>query len=300
MISRILAFAGSKQSGKTTSSNFLHGYQLRCAGVITGFDITTEGKLVTKSVNTNEDGKDVESHGLLDVTRNDEEFAQWAAYSMWPYVKSYSFARPLKEISAELFGLSRENVFGDNMLKNSKTFFRWEDMPSIITEKKLLKSKEIKQLIKDGIIKYHEPGRMTHREFLQFFGTDICRKVYDDIWHERLTKDIAVEQPLLAIVDDCRFSNEVEAIHSVSGKVIYLTRNPYSDDHSSEAELKNYNNFDKVIDNANLSIHETNIKIIEAFDEWGWLGEEIPKEKFQPTPQKQEHNLVGGIHTIKG
>ena len=120
MKSRILAFSGSKQSGKTTCCNFLHGYQLRCCGAISGFDITTEGKLVTKSININEDGEEVEFQGFLDVTRDDEEFAEWATHSMWPYVKSYSFARTLKEISIGLFGLSPESVFGDNFLKNSK------------------------------------------------------------------------------------------------------------------------------------------------------------------------------------
>lgn len=300
MKTRVLAFAGSKQSGKTTSSNFLHGYQMRCAGVINGFDITTEGQLVIKSVGVGESGEDIETHGFLDVTRGDEDFAQWAAYSMWPYVKSYSFAKPLKEISSELFGLDRKNVFGDNVLKNSKTFFKWEDMPSVITDKTLLENKQIKNLLDSGILKYHKPGRMTHREFLQFVGTDVFRKIYDDVWHERLTKDIMVEQPLLAIIDDCRFVNEVEAIHGVSGKVIYLTRSLYEDNHSSEAELKKYNNFDKVIDNTNLSIHETNIKIMETFEEWGWLGEEIPQSQFQPKPQQQGHHLVGGIHQIKG
>ena len=163
-----------------------------------------------------------------------------------------------------------------------------------------MNNKEIKKLIDSGTLKYHEPGRMTHREFLQFLGTDLCRKIYDDVWHEKLTKDIMTEQPLLAIIDDCRFINEVEAIHSISGKVIYLTRNPYEDNHSSEAELKKYNNFDKVINNDNLSIHETNVKIMETFEEWGWLGEEIPRSQLQSEPQQKDHHLVGGIHQIKG
>ena len=300
MRSRILAFAGSKQSGKTTSSNFLHGYQLRCNGAVSGFDITTEGKLVIKSINIDDNGEEVESSGFLDVSRDDEEFAQWAAYSMWPYVKSYSFAKPLKEISTELFALSRENVFGDNILKNSKTFFRWEDMPSVITDKTLLKNKDIKKLLDSGTLKYHEPGRMTHREFLQFVGTDVFRKIYDDVWHEKLTRDISIEQPLLAIIDDCRFPNEVEAIQRASGKVIYLTRSLYEDNHSSESQLKNYSNFDKVIDNNNLTIHETNIKIMQTFEEWGWLGEEIAPDKLQHKSPQQEPEIVGGIHKIKG
>jgi hypothetical protein len=56
MTSRILAFAGCKQSGKTTCSNFIHGYQLRANDVIDGFEITNEGKLVVDATMVNHQG----------------------------------------------------------------------------------------------------------------------------------------------------------------------------------------------------------------------------------------------------
>ena len=46
MTTRILAFAGSKQSGKTTCSNFIHGYQLRCHNIVGDFSVTDKGELV--------------------------------------------------------------------------------------------------------------------------------------------------------------------------------------------------------------------------------------------------------------
>ena len=294
MQTRILAFAGHKQAGKTTCSNFLHGYQLRANGIINGFDITTDGKLVIKTTILDDDGKEKEGLGLLDTNRFDGEFAEWAMYNMWPYIKNYSFAKPLKDICIGLFNLQSENIYGSNALKNTNTFFRWEDMPSVITDKELLKNKEIEKLIANGTLHYHKAGKMTHREFLQFFGTDICRKIYEDIWHSRLIGDINNEQPLVAIIDDCRFINEVKAIQSAGGKVIYLSRNLYEDSHSSEIELKQCDHFDAVVDNQDLSIHETNVKIIDILDSWGWLGKEIVPTYNKPMPEK-----VGGIHKIK-
>jgi hypothetical protein len=293
MQTRILAFAGHKQAGKTTCSNFLHGYQLRANGVIDGFDITTDGKLVIKTAIIDDDGKEKEGFGLLETNRLDAEFAEWAVYNMWPFIKNYSFATPLKDICIGLFGLQQENIYGNNSMKNANTFYRWEDMPSIITDKDLLTNPEIKKLVDSGILHYHQKGKMTHREFLQFFGTDICRKIYEDIWYSRLLNDINHEQPLVAIVDDCRFINEVNAIQNAGGKVIYLTRNLYDDSHSSEAELKECNHFDATIDNQDLSIHETNIKLIEILDSWGWLGKEIIPNN------KSMLQKVGGIHKIK-
>ena len=129
-------------------------------------------------------------------------------------------------------------------------------------------------------------GKMTAREFLQFFGTEVCRNIYNDIWAERLIKDIELESSLLAVVDDVRFSNEVECIQNAGGKVVRLTRQPHSDSHASETELDSYEDFDAVIDNQNMNINETNQEIIKLLEEWGWLGEEVK-------PAKEPEKLTG-------
>ena len=298
MKSRILAFAGSKQAGKSTCSNFLHGYQMRSHNVVSDFGITEDGDLAITTNIAGADGKTERGNAILDITRTDIEFADWAAFNMWPYVKSYSFAAPLKQIAVELFQMGSDQVYGSDADKNSATIFRWEEMPGVITDEKVAKQKDIQKLIDCGTLKYHKRGRMSAREFLQFFGTDICRYTYEDIWQSRLVKDISVEQPLLAIVDDCRFPNEAEAISNAGGKVIKLTRSPYQDKHASESALSSYKDFDAVIDNANLSIHDTNIEIINLLNEWGWLGAEIA---LTPEPEEKapEPELVGGIHKFK-
>ena len=149
----------------------------------------------------------------------------------------------------------------------------WQDVPMSVSQKKKKK------------------GKMTAREFLQFFGTDVCRNIYNDVWAERLIKDIELESSLLAVVDDVRFSNEVECVQNAGGKVIRLTRQPYSDSHSSETELDDYKDFDAVIDNQNMSINETNQEIIKLLEQWGWLGEEV---KAAEEPEK-----LTGIQKIR-
>ena len=69
--------------------------------------------------------------------------------------------------------------------------------------------------------------------------------------------------------------NEAEAIKRAGGKVIRFTRNPHDDDHASETALKNYNGFDCVIDNANMSIDETNKAILSQLGKWEWLKAKI-------------------------
>ena len=298
METKILAFAGHKQAGKSTCANFLHGYQLRANGIINGFDILVDGSLVIDTVMVDSEGVEQSGKGALDTTRTDAEFAEWAAYNMWPYVKRYSFASTLKEIAVGLFGLKEDNIYGNNIQKNQKTHLHWDDMPGVITNAVLAKKKAIKKLIDDGVLIYHKAGKITHREFLQFFGTEICRKMYEDIWRTKLIEDVVRESPLLAVIDDCRFPDEIEAIQDAGGKVINLTRNKFTDSHASESALTGFSGFDVSIDNENLSIHETNIEIIQHLDSWGWLGKEIQPDPITPHDASGP-TLVGGIHKIK-
>lgn len=268
MITKVLGFSGRKQSGKTTSSNFIHGYQLRAFGIVNNFCITDIGALLVDT-DIIIDGKETQSWAELNTYRRDSDFAEWASYHMWPYVKNYSFAEPLKYIAVELFGINREQVYGSDEEKNSKTHLKWENMP--FSKKK---------------------GKMTSREFMQHFGTNICRNMHQTIWTDALVKTITTEEPLLAVVDDCRFENEIDAIHSMGGKVIRLTRNLHDDDHDSEKALDTYEDFDKIIDNQNMTIHETNVEIIKTLEEWGWLKDQIANEE-----KKQNKS---GIQKIKG
>lgn len=186
----IIAFAGRKQSGKTTCSEF-----------------------VQKQAN------------LWRLPHNS--------------AKIYNFADPLKQdICMNILGLTKDQCYGTDDQKNELVNCYWEN----------------KQL--------------TAREVMQMVGTEMFRTMQKNVWSDATIRKISIENPSVAIIADCRFPNEVEAIKSAGGTVIKLMRNPYDSNHASEIALdqKNYNesNFDLVIDNRDLSIEEQN-KIIHQF-----------------------------------
>jgi len=279
METKIVAFAGGKGSGKTTSMNFLHGYQLRSYRVIENFAISQRGQLIVKTDVEKEGGGTEVADTYLDVNRKDLDFIDWAMYNVWPFVKKYSFADPLKYMAMSLFGLKEEQVYGSQEHKN-------QVVPDLLREN----MPGIDRAIDYGV---YEPGPMTVREFLQYLGTDIMRSIDQNVWVNRCLQDIEEEQPILAVIDDCRFPNEVAAIQAAGGKVIGLTRDTEGEDsHASEnAFRKVWDDMDYILDNSNKSIHDSCTEIIKAFGDWGWLQEEIVADSKNPKKRK--------IHKIK-
>lgn len=81
---------------------------------------------------------------------------------------------------------------------------------------------------------------VTPREFLQKFGTEVCRDALpkiipqmDSVWLKMFLKHVA-ENPGIVIVDDVRFDDEVAAIKSVGGIIINLGMNSGEHLHKSE------------------------------------------------------------------
>ena len=100
-------------------------------------------------------------------------------------------------------------------------------------------------------------GPMTAREFMQYLGTDVMRKMYEPIWLENCFRRIEEDKPEIAIIGDCRFMNEIHAVQERGGKVIRLKRSLYECSHQSEIDADNYTEFDGVIDNSNLDINQS-------------------------------------------
>lgn len=253
-MAKILAFSGKKQAGKNTMCNFVHGYFLKSFGIIDGFEITEDGELVIDTIVRDENGMEKPGKGIIDITRGDIDFAMWAMDNVWPFVKHYAFATPLKEILVGLFDIPKEVIYGNDEQKNIITQYKWENMPTKIKGKS---------------------GYMSGRELLQYFGTDICRKIHSDIWTNKTLTDIKNEDSLFAVISDARFENEVRAVQTAGGKVIRLTKGENSDSHESETSLDEFNEYDAVIDNENMTIQESCIKLLEILDSWGWLAKEI-------------------------
>jgi len=233
-MNRILGISGKKQSGKNTSANYLHGLVLKAEGLTEDFMI--DGKTGELIVLTEL------GWGSFDVTRKDDEFVEYAEANMWPNVKLYSFADTLKELCIDLFDLKAEQVYGTDEQKNTPISVKWNDMPG--TRKK---------------------GSMTSREFMQYFGTNICRAIKSNVWVDHMMKRIKREKTNLAIIADIRFPNEVEAIREAGGKVVRLARSNHADSHTSECGLDpenfDWNGFDLVIEN-----HGPQAETLEAID----------------------------------
>ena len=234
-MTHIIALCGKKQSGKTTLSNYLHGYEMKRHDIIEKFLVSPEGNLVVNCTFHDENGKEFEEMGVLDLQQTSDEFFQYASRRIWPLIRAYNFADALKEMCVMLFNVPVECVYGTDEQKNQpQEHLLWENMPGI--------SKE---------------GPMTAREFMQFLGTDIMRKMYEPIWLENCFRRIEEDKPEVAIIGDCRFMNEIHAVQERGGKVIRLKRSLYECNHQSEIDADNYTEFDGVIDNSNLDINQS-------------------------------------------
>jgi hypothetical protein len=141
-------------------------------------------------------------------------------------------------MSIDLFGLDPQTVYGSNDDKNTLTDILWENMPH----------------------QTQKVGQMTAREFLEQFGTNVLRKIKNDVWVNFTINNILNEKSQIAIIPDVRFPNEVLAIKKAGGINIRLTRDTFQSKSDSESALDkerfDWNNFDFVIDNNNLSLED--------------------------------------------
>jgi len=239
-MTKIIGISGRKQSGKNTVGNIVNGIVLKNLNMIQDYAINEEGNLQIKTATASGDI----GWGIFDILRRDEEFISYAESNLWPYIKAYHFADYLKKMSIDLFDLTPDQVYGSDTDKNTST-------------------------------PYSQNGwkhKMTSREFLQYLGTDVMRKIKDTVWVDYTIKTIKAEGSSVAIIPDVRFPNEVESIKKAGGVVLRLTRDPFHSDHSCESALDednyDWNNFDEIIDNKNLKILEL-VQKIETF-KWMW------------------------------
>lgn len=267
-MTKILTFAGKKQAGKTSAAHFVSAYITSQIARLNPnvplskrFTQTQDGKIIVDTTSGEQ--------GILDFSRQDDEFASFAGEFIWPYVKIYSFADELKKVAMSVYGLTYEQCYGTNEQKNSFTKIKWEDMLKVFHPVK-----------RNAIKKELANEYMTARELLQYFGTDVCRTLYDNCWIESTFRKIEKDSPDIAIIDDCRFENEAKESRKLEeSKVIRLFRSVDNDDHSSEkildadADLFNLN-----LHNEDMDIEYKNKEILDTLYKWKWFTEHIPLE----------------------
>jgi hypothetical protein len=260
---KIVGISGRKQAGKNTAANIFHGIVLENYGLAQDWKIDDKGALQVLT----HDAVGNLGWGEFDVARKDSEFAMYAENNMWPYVKLYTFADELKNICVNLFEIPFECAWGTDEQKSTiQKHLLWENMPGVITPE--LDPSEIVRDYGDvdptllGLT-VHEPGPMTAREFMQFLGTEVMRKIFEPIWVNATIKKIKAEGTQLAIIADVRFPNEAKAIEDANGLLVRLSRSPLEDAHDSETALNDYP-FKHHMDNQNVELH-TFIQIARTF-----------------------------------
>jgi energy-coupling factor transporter ATP-binding protein EcfA2 len=247
-MTKIIAFAGKKQSGKNTCANILHGLVLRQKGMIIDFNIDWRGRLYIFTTNTNGE----QGWGEFDISRKDEEFTQWAEYNMYPNIKLYSFADTLKSIAVKLFDIPEQCVYGTDEEKNQlQEHLLWENMPGVYTDKLAFQFCECDPEWYNW--QYRAAGPMTAREFMQFFGTEIGRKMYEKIWYKNTIDRIKQEKPEIAVIADARFPDEILGLKSEDAYVTKLTRSVKTkDSHTSETSIDSIDKsvYNRIINNS--------------------------------------------------
>jgi len=186
-MTKIIAFSGRKQSGKSTGADF-----------------------ITSTIDRH----------LLNMS-----------YAI------YSFADPLKkDICMGVLGLTEQQCYGSDDDKNTMTDLWW-----------------------DGV-------NLTAREAMEIIGTKLFRALKTNVWVDATINKIKSQNLDLAIIADCRFPNEVEAIKNNGGLNIRLDLDPFNSQSTSEKSLDrdeyDWSNFDLVIENSKMNIDQKNKSIL--------------------------------------
>ncbi len=154
-----------------------------------------------------------------------------------------SFATPLKDACAAIFGWPRELLEGDTI--ESRDF---RETPDMFWTRKT------------GI------DNFTPRLALQLIGTDVMRNHFNsDIWLNSLEYRIRrASSTQCVVISDARFRNELELIHSMNGKIIWVKRGELPNWYST-AESANTGNAvsRKIMQTRYKDVHES---------EWNWVG----------------------------
>jgi hypothetical protein len=112
-----------------------------------------------------------------------------------------SFAATLKDAVAAVFGWDREMLEG-----RTKHAREWREQIDPWWAERL------------------EMPNLTPRLVLQLWGTEVCRKgFHNDIWIASVENKLRTSQDNI-VISDCRCPNEIKAIKSAGGKVIWVQR----------------------------------------------------------------------------
>tara|TARA_Y100000385_G_scaffold291510_1_gene369938 strand:+ start:3259 stop:3909 length:651 start_codon:yes stop_codon:yes gene_type:complete len=153
-----------------------------------------------------------------------------------------SFASPLKDVCASVFGWERHMLEGDTIASRD-----FRETPDIFWTRKL------------GI------DNFTPRLALQLIGTDIMRNHFNsDIWISSMEYRLRKSNSNIIVVSDARFQNELNLIKDMGGKVLTVVREDLPEWHDVAVKANQGSVPAKHTMN-------TRFKSVHA-SEWSWVG----------------------------
>lgn len=271
----VIVLSGRKQSGKTSTCNYIAAKMLNYQSEQMG----TKARFTINPI------------GELDATIGGKVVPFPADELLKRGIKLYSFADPLKEFCINVWGATYEQCYGTDAQKDSIIpHLLWDNVPlenRPFTEQRANVSAG--QLSPAYMNKYfvdriYKTGPMTGRELMQWFGTDICRKLYHDIWAHGTYTKIKNEGYRLALVTDGRFPNEITLGGEVNAKTLRLLRAVKEDNHSSETALDNFpmEGYSAVLDNCTMTLKQQCDALDPIIDQWFAEAGILDERRFSP------------------
>lgn len=196
-----------------------------------------------------------------------DAFASFLATHVIESGKEVSVKKWAGDLKFDVLNSMRENGYenftmkdldGEGCDREQKIFSRSEAVRIIIGTAGVINAGINEEARKVMYILMTNPyARASIRELLQWYGTDIMRNLHSDsYWVDRVinsTHDVDV-----TIITDCRFDNEVDAVHSQGGVVVNVIRESLQEDETSSHISENgispklYDEFIDVLNNSTL------------------------------------------------
>lgn len=259
---KTIIFYGRKQSGKSTAASAIYAYYLTQNGIIPNATLLDDGTIRIIYSEENKTGFDFKIDNI------EQDNLMFVSEYFWPYVYHASFADNLKLSVNKLFGIDLNLMNGSDEDKNQLTHIKWSGFIKLSSDtKKYAKAKGI-----------DPESFMTIREVLQRFGTDICRTIDEDVHLKNAWNELQNADPIIGIIPDGRFENEFTFFDQFKNdNEIYrikFTRDISGQDIPGEQALPGIpdDQYDLVVDNQNISVHEKNQIVVDYLINAGVLN----------------------------
>jgi len=174
-----------------------------------------------------------------------------------------SFAAPLKDLCANVFGWPRELLEGDTI--ESREF---RETPDMFWSRKL------------------DMANFTPRLALQLIGTDVMRDhFHQNIWLNSLEYRFHKSNNAHKVISDCRFRNELGVIQHMGGKVVWVQRGELPEWYETACDAAaGHVLAERVMETRYGDVHRS---------EWDWAGYPVDKIiKNDGTLEELEHAVL--------